>query len=92
MENHCPEHLGFATDLGIIKNSVLKMETVFCKHIDEAERQGGQRDRLVIAEQEIAALRKSVWKIGITAGFVGALIGNVAPEVISLFVKFLIGH
>lgn len=92
METHCSDHINFATKVGNIEFMLTEIRDKICCHITQGEEKGGFRDRLIVVEQEVAALRKSVWKIGMAAGFMGALIGNIAPEVISLFVKFLVGH
>lgn len=76
---------------GRVLTQLENISTKVCSHIQQGEEKGGFRDRLIIIEQEVAALRKSVWKIGITSGLIGALIGNTAPEVIYTLGKWIIG-
>ena len=82
----CDYHTILVSDIAVIKNDLAYMREKVCSHVAEGEKSGGWRDRLLICEKEIAALRTSVWKIGITSGLVGALIGNAAPEMIKLIV------
>jgi hypothetical protein len=89
---HCDSHEQLIVDLATIKTDIAYIKDRVCSHIAQGEEKGGFRDRLIIAEQAIAALRTSTWKVGMTAGFMGALIGNVAPEAIKLIATWLVGH
>lgn len=85
----CDHHVQLASDIAVIKNSLTKVETKICKHIDEGECQGGFRDRLIILEQEVSALKKAEWFRLITAGLIGGLMGNIAPEVVVTLVRWI---
>lgn len=88
----CEYHTQLVADIAVIKTDITYIKDKVCSHISEGEEKGGFRDRLIIAEQQIAAMRSSVWKIGVTAGFIGALLGNLTPEAIILLSKWITGH
>lgn len=77
------------THIESIFNILEKVDNSWCKHINEADSPGGIRDRVKTLEAEITALKKSIWKIGIVCGFIGALLGNLTPEAVNLFVKLI---
>lgn len=68
-----------------------KIEEKIYKHIDEGERAGGVRERLVVLEREVKNIQDDFWKVGVSGGFIGALLGNIAPDVVSVFVKWIVG-
>lgn len=84
---HCADHGQMREDIVLMKNDLRYIRDKVCAHVTEGDREGGYRDRLLIVEREIAALRTSVWKIGITSGLIGALIGNATPEAIKIIVS-----
>ena len=69
-----------------------RMETKFCKHVDEGERSGGVRDRLLITERKVEELEKRRWVDAFVGGIIGALLGQVAPEVIATVIKWVTGR
>jgi hypothetical protein len=75
------------TDLRILCSSIdarLKnSEDSVKKHIDEGEKEGGWRDRLVIVEQSL----KTQLLYTILAGIIGGLIGAGAPAAVGKLVK-----
>lgn len=73
----------------IQESRITKLETGFeyfikrtADHIAEGDKQGGFRDRVVILEQQVSALKKAEWTRVITAGVIGGLIGNLSPDLI----------
>lgn len=81
----------------IQESRITKLETGFeyfikktADHISEGDKQGGYRDRLVVLEQAVSALKKAEWTRTLTAGLVGGLVGNISPELIK-GVLWLIG-
>lgn len=75
-------------------------------HIQESNKQGGYRDRLLITEQALASskaamekelseikriVRTSHIKIGFIAGLIGGLMGQVTPQTFQWIVKLLVG-
>lgn len=73
----------------IQESRITKLETGFeyfikrtADHIAEGDKQGGFRDRVVILEQQVSALKKAEWTRVITAGAIGGLIGNLSPDLI----------
>jgi hypothetical protein len=88
MPETCEYHVQLVSDIAVIKNDLKYMRDKVCEHVTEGEKSGGWRDRLLVVEKEVAALRTSVWKIGITSGLIGALIGNATPEMVKLIVGF----
>lgn len=87
----CEDHITLVSDIAVIKNDLAYIKDRVCNHIEEGDKQGGYRDRVVILEQQLSALRTSVWKISATAGFIGALLGNIIPEAIQLLSKWVVG-
>ena len=76
----------------------IKIEDKVCRHIDEGERPGGVRERLLIVEQllkaqrnEISVIKQGYWKVGLACGFIGALLGNIAPEAFRLIATWIVG-
>jgi len=86
----CNQHVQLASDIAVIKNSLQNIEKKFCQHIEEADRQGGFRDRVIILEQNLSALKKPMWiRVGV-AGLIGGLIGSGSTDALALFIKWII--
>ncbi len=58
---------------------------VLC-HILEAEKKGGQRERLTTVETKVKFIEGS-GKWFLLAAFIGGLLSNAAPELIDLVIK-----
>ena len=58
-----------------------------CKHIDDGEKQGGFRDRVLILEETVSALKRSYWKTALTCGIIGGLLGKISPDIFNLLVR-----
>lgn len=86
----CNQHQVIATDMAVIKTDIKYIRDKVCTHITQGEERGGFRDRLIIVEQEISALKKMAWIRLIVAGFIGGMLGNVAPETIQLLSQWII--
>ena len=85
----CEYHTELASDIAVIKNSIQNIEKSFSKHIDDAEKQGGYRDRLSSLEQVVSALKKAMWcRVGI-AGLIGGLIGSGSADAINVVLKWI---
>ena len=78
----CDYHITLVADIAVIKTDIKYIKDKVCNHVTEGEGPGGWRDRLVILEQEVRTLKSSIWKIGLTSGVIGALVGNATPELI----------
>lgn len=87
----CVSHTELVANIAVMKNDISYIRSKVCKHVEEGEKEGGFRDRLLLVEQEADILKKAMWvKIGV-AGMIGGLIGGrLAPEVINLLVKVLL--
>lgn len=85
----CDYHTTLVSDIAVIKNDIKYIKDKVCNHVTEGEGPGGWRDRLVILEQEVKVLRSNIWKIGLSSGVIGALVGNATPEVIKWAAKLL---
>jgi len=85
----CDYHVTLVADIAVIKTDIKYIKDKVCNHVTEGEGPGGWRDRLVILEQEVRALKSSIWKIGLASGMIGALLGNATPEVIKWVAKLL---
>ena len=77
----CKEHQATNLRLDTVENKVEK-------HIDEAEKEGGHRDRLLIIETQVKTMEKNAQKTALFSGLIGALIGKLSPDLIN----FLIAH
>ena len=58
-------------------------------HVLEGDKSGGWRDRLIMVENEISALKKAMWTRVITAGIIGGLIGSGSSDVIKCFFQWI---
>lgn len=86
MEHNC----NYEERWGKVLTQLENMSSKICGHINEGDKQGGFRDRIIILEQEVSALKKAEWGRVITAGLIGGLIGNLSPDLIKGFL-WLIG-
>lgn len=82
-----------------LSNNIVKLQTSFdevkeriCNHIDEGEKSGGFRDRLLVIEEAVSVLKKSYWKTAITCGIIGGLLGKVSPDIFNFLVKVAFAH
>lgn len=92
----CDRHIVFAEDMATIKQVVNNMHASFEEvklrfvgHIQDAEKTGGRHERLLILEQEVAALKKAMWARVLVAGLIGGLIGSGSADAIALFLKWV---
>ncbi len=73
-----------------------ELKNAIIQHISEAEREGGIRDRVKKLENEVeavkAAQKKEIIKVGLIAGFIGALLGHLVPDLGFWIIKFLKIH
>lgn len=77
------------TDVSYIKKYIESQDARIAKHIDEGEKQGGFRDRLITLEQQMDNFKKAMWiRVGV-AGILGGLIGSGSADVIALFLKWV---
>jgi hypothetical protein len=77
------------TDVSYIKKYIDSQDIRITKHIDEGEKQGGFRDRVIILEQAVEALKKAMWiRVGV-AGVIGGLVGSGSADAIALFLKWV---
>ena len=72
---------------GKILTNLENITTKICKHIEEGEKEGGFRDRLLLLEQTVCTLKKSYWKTALVCGIIGGLLGKVSPDIFNIFVK-----
>jgi len=75
------------TKLDGIKDSQERVEKIFCKHVDEGEKTGGFRDRLIVVEQSISTIKKRYWKACIVARVIGGLLGKLRKDIFNLLLK-----
>jgi hypothetical protein len=85
----CEYHTLLVADIAVIKNSLANIEKKMCSHVEDGEKQGGFRDRLIIAEQEISIIKKGYWKACLISGLIGGLVGNVSPDIITSIAKLV---
>ena len=84
-----------ANDITYIRASVDKKDKKFEQHVQEAEEEGGHRDRIQALEkengariQEIATMKKERWKLALTVGAISAA-GARSPDIWNLIVGFI---
>jgi len=88
----CGYHTQYVSDIAVVKNDIKYIKDKVCSHIHEGEKEGGFRDRLIILEQQISALKKAMWlRVGV-AGIIGGLIGNDSADAFALFLKWIMGR
>jgi len=92
MDNFCPDHIQLKADIEVIKTDLKYIREKVCTHIHDGEKEGGFRDRLLLAEQAIDILKKSYWKTCIVAGVIGGLLGKLSPDIINFFVKMVMAQ
>ena len=90
--DYCDSHVRLSQDIAVIKNDLNYIKSQVCNHIREGEAKGGYRDRLIIAEQDISALKKAAWGRTILAGLIGGLVSQLTPEVFQWLISLLIPH
>ena len=86
--------LQIGKDLSELTTALRHISERICQHINEGERQGGFRDRLLIAERQIAEQKEQIsviksgyWKVAIVSGFIGGLLGKVTPDLFNFLIK-----
>ena len=91
MSEHCTTHTQISEDMTVIKHDLEYIRNCVVKHIEEGDKVGGYRDRVLIVEKEVSvvkqellrldrALKQEVLKTGIIGGLIGAFIGQLTPE------------
>jgi len=98
----CEEHResmqqisALVTSMAVLNASFSQVKDKISTHIDDGEKQGGFRDRLVIIEHtqkeiivpQMNELKKNIWSQCILAGLLGGLIGHITPQIFELLVK-----
>lgn len=69
-------------DLAYIRRSLDEKGKKIDDHIEEAEAEGGIRDRVRILEDAVSALKKAEWTRLIVASVIGGLFARLAPDMI----------
>lgn len=94
----CEHHMQFASDMAVMKNDLHYIRSKVCQHVDDGEKEGGFRDRLLLAEKEIMSLRSEIkaiargrWIIGFVSGTVSTLIATGSRDVLLVFIKWIMG-
>ena len=80
------------THIEEIFRSITELKVSIGSHISEAEKEGGIRDRVRRAEEQVGVIKKGYWKTGLTCGFIGALLGHITPDFGRIIVIFLKAH
>jgi len=85
----CSDHTALVSDIAVIKNDLKYIKDKVCDHIHEGEKDGGFRDRVIILEQSLSALKKAMWiRVGV-AGLIGGLIGSGSADALGVFLKWI---
>lgn len=101
LENPGPHYCLYERRWGKLEAELAIFISRVTGHVDEGEKQGGFRDRLKDVEaaskglaDQISTIKKGYWKVGLSCGFIGALIGKLTPDavvVLSRVLRHLIG-
>ena len=86
----CEYHTLSVADIAVMKNDLAYIKDKVCSHVSDGDKPGGFRDRLIILEQEVSALKKAMWIRVAVAGFVGGLVANGTPEAVQWLIKIII--
>jgi hypothetical protein len=93
MDNNqiCSYHVTLSSDIAAIKQDILYIKDRVCTHIEEGEKYGGYRDRLLLIENEFKSFKKSVWYSSILSGIIGALIAIGSKDILLVLIKWITG-
>ena len=80
----CKEHQATNLRLDTVEERVEK-------HIDEAEKEGGHRDRLIVIETLVKNMEKNAQRTALFSGLIGALIGKLSPDLINFMIAHVCG-
>jgi hypothetical protein len=85
------------TKLAVMQNTLDSVKDRICLHIDEGEKHGGFRDRVLTLEQtqkalkeEIGVIKRSYWKTCLVAGVLGGLLGKLTPDLFNLIIRMVV--
>jgi len=92
------------TTLLLLNRTLETLECRMLSHVEEGERPGGHRDRLLKLETEheqvkddikantvrVRALRAELWKVAFLGGVVGGVVGKFATELIDAVLKLVV--
>ena len=87
MSEQCNYHTQLVADIAVMKADIAYIRQSVCNHVEEGDKAGGWRDRLLVLEEEVRAFKKIAWTRLIVAGLIGGLIADGTPEVM----KFIVG-
>ena len=85
--DQCEYHVKLVSDIAVIKTNLDYIKNKVCSHVEDGEKDGGYRDRLLIVEREVSALKKAEWSRVLVAGLVGGLIGNLTPDIFGFLIR-----
>jgi hypothetical protein len=85
----CEYHTQLVADIAVLKDNTNYIRNKICKHVDEGEKEGGFRDRLLLLEQAVSELKKAMWIRVAVAGAIGGLIGSGSNDVLVMFIKWI---
>ena len=92
MEHHCI----YEERWGKLETKLEVWLDLVSKHVNEGDKVGGYRDRLLGIEgnmkslkEEISVIKQGYWKVGLACGFLGALLGKLTPDAVEILARWI---
>lgn len=72
-----------------IDETLERIEKKICFHIEEGEKTGGFRDRVLKLEMDFKEMKNRFWASALIGGIIGALIGSGSGDVLRIFLGWI---
>lgn len=77
------------TTLKYLTESMNRIEKRVLTHVEEGDRPGGFRDRLLILERDVSIMKKGYWIAAVVGGVIGGMLGSSVPEAFAFIFKVI---
>lgn len=78
-------------DIGHIREVLTCDRQEVKRHVQEGEAVGGYRDQVLTLKLQVDNVKRGIWKVGLTSGFIGALVGSGSKDAIVMLINWFIG-